>query len=131
MVLCSRYDVSTYAYQGSAGTWHDMYKRHGYGNKGGVIIPSVTVFLDVTAERAMRRIQLRLERAAGKNQPTREAFESLPKLSRVVEGYRGAIGFLREKDPSRCILRVDAMGSRKEVLEQVMDALSNALSNVS
>ena len=68
IILCSRYDLSTYAYFNSEATlannsqatafknYDDIYKQHNYNKEGGAIIPDITFFFDLNEEVAFKRL---------------------------------------------------------------------------
>ncbi|MBN8215092.1 MAG: dTMP kinase [Spirochaetes bacterium] len=106
VVLSSRYDLSTFAYQGAQGVpLHDLYGIHGFA-RGECPVPDLTLFIDVDAATAMARIE---RRGGGK-----EYFEKREFLEKVRGSYLAAIAFLRERD-RRAIAVIDASGSLDEV----------------
>jgi dTMP kinase len=106
IVLSSRYDLSTFAYQGAQGVpMHDLYGIHGYA-QGECPVPDLTLFIDVDAQTAMERI----ERRGGE----KEFFEKRATLEKVRGAYLEAIAFLRERD-RRALTVIDASGSLDEV----------------
>ncbi len=110
LVLTSRYDLSTYAYQGSQGLdFEELYLKHQYGPQG-ALIPDLTILVDVSVDTALSRI-------AGRSQ-TREFFEKKQWLEKIHRNYHQACEALRAKD-GRCIEVVSGEGTREACLEKV------------
>lgn len=118
-VLCSRYDLSTYAYQSLKGfTFEEIYDKSNYRKRPGCLVPDVTFFFELPAEVAISRI------SAGRTR--KEAYETFEILSKVAEKYIDAINFLRNED-GREIVIIDATKSRDEVYAEVMVHLQRVL----
>ena len=135
IVLSSRYDLSTYAYQMTQGVDFDwMYKKHLYGEEHGCLIPDVTLFFHVSPEVVLQRKQSRQSRqslpSAGdmfnKLLLRREVFEDEAFLRKTFEHYKTLINLLPQKDGRR-IAVIDAHKSIAEVTQEVVAAIGNYL----
>ncbi len=79
IVLCDRYMLSTFAYQGSQGIAFDRIKQ--LHEDEGIIKPDLTLFLDVDLKIARTRIK--------KRNKTLEKFEKDPKfVKKLINNYR-------------------------------------------
>lgn len=110
-VLCSRYDLSTYAYQLDVSSFEEIYAQHSYGKSDGALIPDLTIFIDITAEEAIRRIE-----NSGRE---KEAFEKVVFLRKVRENYLNVIDLLDKKD-SRNIAVLDGFRSKQDILDDTI-----------
>lgn len=118
VVLTSRYDLSTYAYQGDkASDYKKIYEAHEYGENG-ALVPDLTLFFDVPARTALERISGR----GGK----KEFFEEKTKLERIAKSYRGAAAFLQKKD-GRALTRINAGKPLDSVVRDAEHAVGNFL----
>ena len=119
MIFCSRYDLSTFAYQGAYGADpEDMYRRHNYNSDEGAIIPQLTFFLSANADTCLERIKKRKEQS--------EYFETLDKLKKISDSYINMIDFLRKKD-NRKIEIIDAARTPEQVNKDILSAFSKLL----
>ena len=116
IVLCSRYDLSTYAYQGKGENiqkddipFMQIFDAHDY--KHSTITPDITFYYDIPAEKALERI---------KNRGYTDEFEKLEMLTSIRKNYLLAIDFLKELQPHRKIYTIDATQSKKSVLEETL-----------
>jgi len=106
-VLCSRYDLSTYAYQHVMGfSLDEIYSQHSYSAVDGCLIPDLTLFFDLDAETAVGRIK-----SSGRQI---EALESYEFLSKTRIAYLKSIDFLKKKD-NRDIAVINASQSPDDV----------------
>lgn len=79
IILCDRYSLSTFSYQGVQGIDFETIRR--IHNQTGIIKPDLTFFLDVNYETAKRRIEQRGE--------VLEKFEKDEEFTKkLIEGYR-------------------------------------------
>ncbi len=112
IVLCSRYDLSTYAYQGLQEDFFEkIYKKHRYFSKKGTHIPNVTFFLKINPEQAYKRIKQRSH--------PKEVFDNLASLKEISKRYLKSIEFLRQKD-ARHIQVLNANQSKEKLIKQVI-----------
>ncbi len=120
LVLTSRYDLSTYAYQGSMGVpLETIYQGHEYGENG-CVVPDLTLFFEVPAKTALERI--------GKRGGKKEFFEEQKKLEAVAGEYRKAVDFLGKKstvENPRPIIRIDGSKSLEQVVKNTEAAIGN------
>lgn len=118
VVLTSRYDLSTFAYQGNnADAYRKIYSQHQYGENG-ALVPDLTLFFDVPARTALERISGR----GGK----KEFFEDRVKLERIAKSYREAAAFLTKKD-GRALVRIDARKPIEAVTRDTEKAIGEFL----
>ncbi|HMB00320.1 MAG TPA: dTMP kinase [Spirochaetota bacterium] len=119
IVLSSRYDLSTYAYQMAMGvSFKDIYRKHAYGRQRGAVIPDLTLYFRLTPAAAMKRISSRLQQ--------KEAFEKKAFLKKVYNCYNKALTRLKEKDQRR-IAVINAAVGRKKVLSGTVNAIKRSL----
>ncbi len=118
-VLCSRYDLSTYAYQMTQGMdLDDLYLRHNYGSPDGARIPDITLVFDLPADVAYGR--------TSKRDSKKECFE-VPEFQCILKDNQDyCIDWLRKKD-GRTIIVVDANQPIEDVTEEMLDKLSSYL----
>ena len=109
-VICSRYYFSSLAYQGAFVDPEWVAGLNGLAKR--TLPADLTVFLDLTPEKSMQRINARAEPA--------ELFESLPKLTEVRDAFRNA--FVRYGGMER-IVTVDASQSERAVAEDIIAAV--------
>ena len=120
-ILCSRYDLSTYAYQGEAKkkkeddiSFTEIFNSHDYNSS--TLVPNLTFYYDLSAEQALKRIHSR---------NYSDEFETLEKLTLIRKNYLLAINFLQEKQPDRKICIIDASQNKKEVLAETSEQIRN------
>jgi len=111
IVLCSRYDLSTYAYQMNMGhDFQSIYNDHHYSEKNGALIPDLTVFFKINAHTALKRIQCRQNKS--------EAFEKYQFLHKAAQTYQAVIKLLKKTD-NRNIAVIDAENPLEKVILDV------------
>ena len=130
IVLCSRYDLSTFAYQMAQGvtfTW--MYDQHFYHQPMGCLIPDLTFYFRLSPETAWQRINKR-QQPVGKNgskESNKEAFEKRTFLEKTFHCYEKVVKELPKKD-NRQIAVIDAERSIEKVKEDVISTVESYLS---
>lgn len=114
IVICDRYDLSTYSYQMVQGIDFDfLYDFHGYKEEK-TLIPDITIVFDVSVEIALERIR---ERGA------LEQFEVESFQRKLAQKQNEAINRLLERQPSRKILRINSEQSIEKVTEELFNKL--------
>jgi dTMP kinase len=101
IVLCDRYALSTLAFGSIGGADLGKLKEAGVG----FLVPEMTIFIDVTPEECMNRIEKRGEE--------QELFEKLEKLKIARETY------LKEGENYSGFKIVDGNRSREEIFEDI------------
>ena len=114
-VICDRYTDSTIAYQ-HYGNGIDLKTVRDMMSAITVPVPDITLWLDLPAEAARERLIRR-------GNMDRYDAAGLEYQKRVAEGYRK----LRDEEPDR-IIRVDALLSQGQVLQEALDAVSYIMS---
>lgn len=118
VVLSSRYDLSTYAYQGAQGiAFSDLYGIHRY-DRGQTLIPDLTLYFDVGPKTALERISRR-------GSPL-EYFEQEGRLAATREKYLEAVKALPLKD-KRAMETIDAEAPLEEVCRRAVAAVARHL----
>ena len=113
IVLCSRYDLSTYAYQSNCSDDLEMfYKKHKY--KSECLIPDLTLYFKLSVDEALERIK--------KSGRPFEEFETKEMLEKTLIAYQKSIEFLQKKD-NRKIIEIDASQKPDEVYENTRDII--------
>jgi dTMP kinase len=79
--------------------------------------PDLTLFLDISPENALERIEARGE--------AKERFETLTRLQEIAASFGIAMALLQQKGEK--IVRIDALGSPEEVHARIMDAVRPCL----
>lgn len=107
VILSSRFDYSTYAYQS---VWWDLsfddiYSYHNYKN---ILLPDITFIFDVSKENIEKRLSFRWWE--------KEFFENMDFLDKVRENYLKVYNFFKN---DRKIFLIDANLWVDEVFEQV------------
>lgn len=99
-VLCSRYDLSTLAYQTAQGlNFEELYKMHKYGKANGTLIPDITVYIRTNPEIAFKRVTERNQH--------KEVFENLEFQKKLYENYEMIVKKLKEKGRRIMVLNGD------------------------
>ena len=137
VVLCCRYDLSTYAYQ--AVESEVLYRQHRYAagveqlrflrenasmDQGGYsLIPDLTFYLELDPKKAYARI-LKRNQAQNKQGQSKltDFYEEEQKLTVTARRYEKSCLFLGHRD-GREIVRVDASSKEDVVLESVCGRL--------
>lgn len=118
VVLSSRYDLSTYAYQGAQGiSFGDLYGIHQY-DRGQTLIPDLTLYFDVSPKTALGRI-------AQRGSPL-EYFEQEGRLAATREKYLEAVKALPLKD-RRVVETIDSEAPLDEVCRRAEAAVARHL----
>ncbi len=105
-VLCDRYLYSSLAYQSVSLSMETV--RGCNRAAEALLLPDLTVFLDVSPEACMRRITA--------NRPQTDLFETAARLRKVREGFYKAFDLLGDKAP---VLHVDGERSPDEVFADI------------
>jgi len=128
VVLVSRGDYTTYAYQSLEQNWHrgfsfdEIYKKHKeLDTQNELVVPDITFFFDLPTEVTMERIKSRL-----KEGEKTDFFEKEEFLREARKKYLEAIEYLREKE-NRNIFIINANKSREEIFEEIKNILDNYL----
>jgi len=107
IVLCDRYSLSTFSYQGVQGIDFETIKK--IHTQTGIIKPDLTFFLDVNYETARKRIERRAE--------TLEKFEKNEEFTRrLIERYRSLI---QKKDIFGKVVTINGNNPIEEVTKNI------------
>ncbi|HOU76305.1 MAG TPA: dTMP kinase [Candidatus Dojkabacteria bacterium] len=118
-IVCSRYDLSTFAYQATQGfSFEEMYNLHRY-EKQNTLIPDITIVLDISAEISLKRAEQRPDEDGIK------FFEKLDILKKIEAKQREAIKWWNNKDPSRKFAIIDASKTPNEVTNEIIEMLNS------
>ncbi len=110
VIMSSRFDYSTYAYQWAQWlSFDEMYEMHDYEK---ILLPDITFFYDVSMDHISKRLQNRWW--------TKEFFENIDFLTKVREKYLEAIDRLKTQ---RKIYIIDA----NDDIEKVFDKTKNII----
>ncbi len=118
-VLCSRFDMSTFAYQGSQGEdLQKLYEMHKFHEEKGSITPDITLIIDVPAEIAYKRISNRKEKI--------ECYETLEFLKEAEIWYKKVAEFLRERGRNIIIINgnQDVEFVTKEIINKIKELIN-------
>ncbi len=119
-VLLSRYDLSTLTYQYAQGMPLDeLYNMHRYGERDGTIIPDITLFFDISAEKAAKRMLGR---------KSKEYFENLEFQRDVREKSYEVMDYLKKRD-GRDIIVINAERPVDSVSQEMHDRLKQFFDN--
>ncbi len=120
IVICSRYDLSTFAYQMAQGVDFEwIYDQHLYHHQSqGCLIPDLTFYLRLSPETAWLRVEKRQKKKK------KEAFEGLEFLKKTSQCYERLVKELPKKD-NRSIVIIDAEQPLANVKKNVVKALEN------
>lgn len=106
VILSSRFDYSTFSYQGVQGmAFEEIYKAHNYEN---ILLPDLTFIFDVSDEKIEERLK--------KRWTEKEFFEDLEFLKKVRKKYLETYEKLKNE---RKIVLIDGNWSIEEVFEKV------------
>lgn len=109
-ILWTRFDYSTYAYQGMMGlTFEEVYQAHDYSK---MVIPDITFLLDISEENILKRLESR-----GGH---KEVFENINFLTQVRNKYLEVVDKLSSQ---RNIVIIDANGTIDEVFALIQTEL--------
>ncbi len=124
IVLVDRYDISTYAYQMAQGMNFDiLYHMHNYAydifdmKNDGTIVPDITIIFHIPVDVAMDRINKRNE--------TLEQFEVNSFQHKVKYTHELAVTKIREKQPNRKIIWVNANQSIENVTKEMVNKIQD------
>ena len=130
-VFSSRYDLSSYAYQKEEDKnfeqeYQFFYQKHHYQKieennekknnetekkkEQFTFIPTITFFLNITAEQSLERLQKR---------KFLDEFETLKQLKRIEKNYLTAINFLKKKDDRKIVL-LDATLKPEKITQEII-----------
>ena len=112
-VICDRYYGSSLAYQTLIAPFDKVATLN-----ADFRTPDLTIFLDISPEQALERIEARGE--------AKERFETLSHLQEIASGYAVAMAYLQQKGEN--VLHLSALGTPEEVHGQVLTAVSTCLS---
>ena len=110
-VVSDRYYFSSYAYHSVDVDMDWVIQANALSAQ--LLRPTVTVFLDVSAEEAMERIR--------RNRDHEELFEKEDRLRRTRELYFQAFDRLRDVE---CVAVVDGSGTQEQVAQRIWSAVS-------
>lgn len=120
IVISDRYADATFAYQGAGRGFDQKTVNQVIKLATGGLKPDLTLFFDITVEKALGRMA---SREAGEAKQNRMDLETAEFYSRVRSAYLG----IAEREPRRFKV-IDANGSvdeiHKKVVEQVMDFIA-------
>jgi dTMP kinase len=119
IVISDRYADATVAYQGAGRGFPETMINQVVKIATGGLKPDLTIFFDVTIERAILRTDSRDESGEKKNRMDRETTEF---YSRVRKGYLK----IAEKEKKRFVV-IDANGSVEEVHARVLEVVDRFL----
>lgn len=106
LILSSRFDYSTYAYQWVQGmSFEEVYNAHNYEN---ILLPDLTFIFDISEENIEKRLSSR--------GTEKEIFEDLEFLKKVKKKYLETYEKLKNE---RNIVLIDANWTIEEVFEKV------------
>jgi len=115
-IICDRYYLSNMAYQASMSlSDKDIYELN---KKFGAISPDLTIFLEVTPQEAMERVNLRKGQEG--------IFDNLKALERIDINYRQAIDFLISKGEK--IVKIQAVNNIDDIAKEILHRISVAFS---
>lgn len=117
-VLCSRYDLSTYAYQMNLECpFETIYQKHLYDEPRGVLIPDLTLFLSVSEETSKERVDM-------KDQKNKDNYDMDQRsLKKVIQSYGDAIQRLKKKQPKRKIVEINASRPLETVVHDCVEEI--------
>jgi dTMP kinase len=117
IVLCDRFELATFAYQGYGRTFSlDLLEQLNSFATGGHV-PDLTFVFDIPVEEAFKRMQ-RMNKLKDRLESAGDAF-----FHRIHDGYLQ----LGRKNPKRIII-IDALRSVEEIHEEVMEKINPYIS---
>jgi len=119
IVISDRYADATFAYQGAGRGFPEEKVDQVIELATGGLKPDLTLFFDITVEKALERMAARDENHTKKNRMDEETAEF---YTRVREAYLG----IAKREPARFRV-IDAMGSMAEIHTQVVTVISETL----
>ncbi len=119
IVISDRFADATFAYQGAGRGFSERLVNQVIKLATGGLKPDLTLFFDVSIDKALRRTNSRTESGEIKN---RMDFETTEFYERVRTGYLQIL----EKEPNRFV-KVDANGSVEEVRRRVLQIITDFL----
>lgn len=120
-VISDRYADATFAYQGAGRGFPEEKVLKVIELATGGLKPDLTLFFDITADEAIRRMSSRNESEAIRNRMDDETSEF---YDRVREAYLG----IAEREPERFVV-IDASASVDEIHQRVINAVSKSFSS--
>lgn len=106
VILSSRFDYSTFAYQWAQGMgFEEIYNSHNYEN---ILLPDLTFIFDISEEKIEKRLNSRNEK--------KEIFENVEFLKKVRKKYLETYEKLKKE---RNIFLINANGNIDEVFWQI------------
>lgn len=106
VILSSRFDYSTFAYQWAQGmSFEEIYNSHNYEN---ILLPDLTFIFDISEEKIEKRLNSRNEK--------KEIFENVEFLKKVRKKYLETYEKLKKE---RNIFLINANGNIDEVFWQI------------
>ena len=118
-ILSDRYADATFAYQGAGRGFDESTVNEVIQLATGGLKPDLTLFFDITIDRAIRRMS---ERSDTETVQNRMDLESADFYSRVREAYLG----IAKREPARFKI-IDANGSVEETHAKVVEVVSGFL----
>jgi dTMP kinase len=107
-VICSRYDISTLAYQNMQGIDLDyLYDLHNYGSEAGALVPDITIYFKLDVQTALDRIN--------KRGSEKEYFEKEELMKKALDYHDKIISYLKKKQPNRRFIILDATKTIEEI----------------
>lgn len=120
-VICDRFDISTFAYQGGTGAdMQSIWELHQYGQPLGTTHPHLTVYLDLPFQIALQRKAI--------NHREKEIFDvyfdqfSEKKISfqQMILNYKTAIEWMQKIHPDRKFITIDATEPLTQVAKKIL-----------
>lgn len=119
IVLCDRYDISTYAYQTTQGVDFDLlYDLHKYDQEG-AIVPDITIVLMVNPEIAFDRVHQR--------NGIMECFEEINFQKRLHDQQKAVLIEISKRQPNRKFIVVDGRRDIEFVTSEIIRKISELL----
>lgn len=120
IILSSRFDYSTYAYQSVQGmSFDEIYDLHNYTNNN-ILQPDISFIFDVSMENWEKRVLWRWEKIW--------YFEKIDFMKKTKQKYLEVYDFFKNK---RKVYLIDANNSIEQVFEQIKNVLdTQVLANI-
>jgi len=115
-VVCSRFDISTFAYQHVQGySYEDIYNAHGF-DKGMSQVPDLTIIVDIDPEMAFERCNSRGEDSG--------FFEKKEFLIQAAKAQLDAVKWWQKYHPERKFVIVNGNLSIEEVTKDMLEKIA-------
>lgn len=114
VVISDRYYFSSYAYHSVEQELEKIIAEN--AQNASLLAPTATLFLEISPQKAMERIDVRNEE--------KELYENLERLTAIDENYKKAFALLKEKET---VCTVDATLKEEDVTEQLWEAVQGFL----